>query len=121
MSQQNLNSIHLFISKSIHLQENIYLLTIDMNKTSYYTLKYLNEFNTAQNGYIKCYNSFDSNLNLNNSEIMTTLYYNDKYNNFGIKSITVINNNKFVNINKKVNGYVSINKRIINNIKQSFN
>lgn len=110
-----LQSLHLFINKSVLLTNNTYMLDLDVNKNSYYTLKKVNDFNTAPiYGMIKIYNP--NNINFNNTEIMSTLFYSPKYNNFTIKSFTVIDkvhkSNKF---NKKAYT-ISYNKRIINNI-----
>jgi hypothetical protein len=106
-----LKSLHLFISKSILLTNNVFMLNLDMTKNSYYTLKKVCDYNTAPlYGSIKIYNP--NNINLNNSEIMSTLNYSPKYNNFIIKSVTVIDK-----VYKHNNSYnKSFNKRIINNI-----
>lgn len=110
-----LQSLHLFINKSILVTNNIHMLDLDINKNSFYTLKKVNEYNTAQMyGMITIYNP--NNINFNNSEIMATLIYSPKYSNFVVKSFTIIDkvhkNNKF---NKKTYNQ-SINKRVIDNI-----
>jgi hypothetical protein len=106
-------SVHLFVNKSIMLTNNIYMLTLDMTKNSYYTLKKLCASNTApSHGMIKIYNP--DNINLNNSELMCTLNYSPKYNNFTIKSLTVVD--KIYKSNKNSRNGVSFNKRIVNNI-----
>ena len=106
-------SVHLFVNKSIILTNNIYMLSLDMNKNSYYTLKRVCDLNTAPSyGMIKIYNP--DNINLNNCELMCTLNYSPKYNNFNIKSLTVID--KVYKSNKNPNYKVSFNKRIVNNI-----
>ena len=111
-------SVHLFVNKSIMLTNNIYMLSLDTSKNSYYTLKKLCRLNTApSHGMIKIYNP--NNINLNNSELMCTLNYSPKYNNFAIKSLTIVDkiyksNKNFCN-NMSLNK-VSFNKRIVNNI-----
>jgi hypothetical protein len=110
-----LKSLHLFINKSVVLTNNTYMLELDTNKNSYYTLKKVSDYNTAPlYSMIKIYNP--TNINFNNSEIMCTLNYSPKYNNFIINSFTIIDkvykSNKF---NKKSHN-ISFNKRIINNI-----
>ena len=107
-----LKSMHMFITKSICLADNIYMITMDDNNT-YYTFKQINMFKTApQNNMFKIYNPHH--INLNNAEIMCTLNYSDKYNNFIIKSLTIVN--KPYNKSNIKNNNLGINKRIINNL-----
>jgi hypothetical protein len=60
-------------------------------------------------------------INLNNSEIMCSLNYCDKYNNFIIKSLTIVNKpyNKQYNQQYIKNNNFGINKRIINNLHKT--
>ncbi len=110
-----LKSIHIFITKSVCLNDNIYMITMDDNNT-YYTLKQINMFKTApQNNMFKIYNP--QHINLNNAEIMCTLNYCEKYNNFIIKSLTIVN--KPYNKPNIKNNNLGINKRIINNLHKT--
>ena len=110
-----LKSIHIFVTKSICLTDNIYMITMDDNN-SYYTLKQINMFKTAsQNNMFKIYNP--QHINLNNAEIMCTLNYCEKYNNFIIKSLTIVN--KDYNKSKGINYNIGMNKRIINNLHKN--
>ena len=114
-----LKSLHIFIKKSVCLTNNIYIITMDDNNT-YYTFKQINIFNTApQNNMFKIYNP--QHINLNNAEIMCSLDYCEKYNNFIIKSLTIVNKSYNTNnTNNKIdNRNMGINKRIINNIHKS--
>ena len=106
-----LKSLHLFIMNSVCLTNNVYMVTLDINKNTYYMLKTINDFKTAPvYSMFKIYNP--QHINLNNAEIMTTLNYCEKYNNFIIKSLTIINKP----YNKSNNNFMSMSKRIINNI-----
>lgn len=108
-----LKSLHLFIINSVCLTNNVYMVTLDVTKNSYYTLKQINDFNTApQSNMFKLYNP--QNINLNNAEVMCTLNYCEKYNNFIIKSLTVVNKPYNKSNNKPRN--LGMNKRIISHI-----
>jgi hypothetical protein len=52
---------------------------------------------------------------LNNSEAMATLYYSTKYNNFVIKTITIIKK-IYEPVNKYNNKHISKKNQIVNNI-----
>jgi hypothetical protein len=111
-------TLHLFIDKFIHTTNKIYVLKLNLEKTSKYTLQNLVSYNDdvtldIKNGIIKCYIPF--NLNLNNAEVMTTLEYKPKYNNFVLKSLTQIGK---VYEHKKEE-YKGFNKSIINKIRLS--
>ncbi len=107
-------TLHLFIDKFIHTTNKIYVLKLNLEKTSKYTLQNLVSYNDdITNGIIKCYIPF--NLNLNNSEVMTTLEYKPEHNNFVIKSLTTIGK---VYEHKKEE-YKGFNKSIINKIRLS--
>ena len=111
-----LKSIHLFIMNSVCLINNVYMVSLDGNKNSYYSLKQINDFKTAPtNNMFKLYNP--QHINLNNAEIMMTLNYCEKYNNFIIKSLTVID--KPYNKNSNKTKIMGLNKRIIVNIHNS--
>jgi hypothetical protein len=112
-----LKSMHIFINNSVCLTNNVYMVNLDVNKNTYYTLQQINNFKTAPiNTMFKIYNP--QHINLNNAEIMCTLNYCEKYNNFIIKSLTIMNKpyNK-----PNTNNFMNINKRIINNIHKKFN
>jgi hypothetical protein len=92
---------------------------MDITKNTYYTLQKINNFKTSPlYSMFKLYNPLH--INLNNSEIMCTLTYCEKYNNFIINSLNIVNKpyNKLNNKNIKNNG-IGMNKRIINNIHNS--
>jgi hypothetical protein len=111
-----LPSLHLYITKVIHIADSIYLFQIDMNKTSHYTIKRIYEYDSnVSNGFIKCFmiNINNLNLKLNNVEVMTTLEFKPTYNNFIVKTITVLNKNQNKNNNNK---YQSLNNKIYKNI-----
>lgn len=115
-------SLHLFINKFIRVSENNYILQLDLDKTSKYTLQnIMNSINSLSplskdveqdilNGLIRCYIPF--NINLNNCEIKTTLVYKMEYNTFVIKSITLIDQ-VYKHVDKK---YKGLNKQIIGSI-----
>ena len=109
-----LPSLHLYITKVIHIADSIYLFQIDMNKTSQYTIKRIYEYDSnVSNGFIKCFMINISNLKLKlNVEVMTTLEFKPTYNNFIVKTITVLNKNQ----NKNNNKYQSLNNKIFHNI-----
>ena len=116
------HSLHLFINKFIRVSDNNYILKLDLDITSKYTIQnILNSINCLitlskdieqdiKNGLIRCYIPF--NINLNNTEIMTSLIYKPEYNTFVIKSITVIDQ-VYKHVEKK---YKGLNKQIIGNI-----
>jgi len=117
-------TLHLFINKFIRVSDNNFILNLDLNKTSKYALQNILKSITSlstittdieqdiTNGFIRCYIPF--NINLNNSEVMTTLIYKPDYNTFVIKSLTQIDK-IYKHEDKK---YKGINKDIINNIKK---
>ena len=108
-----LKSLHLFIMNSVCLTNNVYMVNLDINKNTYYMLKDIGEFKTApQPNMFKLYNP--SHINLNNTEIMCSLNYCEKYNNFIIKSLTIMNK-----LNNKPHNKLSFNKSIISNIHKS--
>jgi hypothetical protein len=89
------------------------MVTLDCSNNSYYALKQINEFKTApQSNMFKMYNP--QNININNAEVMCTLSFCDKYKNFIIKSLTVIN--KPYNKLNSTTRNMGMNKRIISNI-----
>ena len=115
-------TLHLFINKVIHISDKNYILKLDLDKTSKYTIQnILNSITSSisvskdieediKNGFIRCYIPF--NINLNNSEVMTTLIYKPEHNTFTIKSITQIDK-IYKHVDKK---YMGPNKQIIGNI-----
>jgi hypothetical protein len=114
MDNNIIKSLHLYINKVIHTINNNYLIYIDLEKTSKPTINKLLEYTKdINNGFIKCY--IRNYTNLNNSELMTTLEYKQNYNNFIIKSFTIINNKKNIDYNKKK--YIPASRNIYNNIK----
>ena len=130
ISQSNISqsittpTLHLFINKFIRVSDNNFILKLDLDKTSKYTLQNILKSITSMmsiskdieqdiiNGFIRCYIPF--NINLNNSEVMTTLIYKSEYNTFVIKSMTQINK-IYTHEDKK---YKGLNKDIINNIRK---
>jgi hypothetical protein len=110
-----LKSIHLFINKCIHLNNNVFMIYLNEDKCSFYTLKQLNQLSNqdSNNTFFKLYNP--DNYNLNNSEAMATLYYSTKFNTFVIKSITIIKK-IYEPVNKYNNKRISKKSQIVNNI-----
>jgi hypothetical protein len=103
------------------------MITMDDNNT-YYTFNKINTFKTApQINMFKIYNPLH--IDLINAEIMCTLNYCEKYNNFIIKSLTIVNKpynqpynkpyNQQYNKSKGNNYNVGMNKRIINNLHKT--
>jgi hypothetical protein len=91
------------------------MANLDISNNTYYMLKIINDYKTAPiYSMFKIYNP--QHINLNNAEIMTTLNYCEKYNNFIIKSITIMN--KPYKKNNNSNNNLSMNKRIIDNIRK---
>lgn len=111
-----LPSLHLYISNCIHVVDSMYIVQIDMNKTSPHCIKNISQYDTnVSKGFIRCFITNMKKLNLNNVEVMTTLEFKPNYNNFIMKNITVINKNEKKNYSK--NYYQSLNKNIFQNVK----
>jgi hypothetical protein len=91
------------------------MIYLNQDKSSFYTLKQLNQISNqdSNNTFFKLYNP--DNYNLNNSEAMATLYYSTKYNNFVIKTITIIKK-IYEPVNKYNNKHISKKNQIVNNI-----
>lgn len=114
-----LPSLHLYISKCIHLVDSMYIIEIDMDKTSPHAIKNISSYDkNISNGFIRCFitNLKKLNLNLNNAEVMTTLEFKPNYNNFIVKTITVINKNQKKNYSNNKH-YKSLNNKIFQNVK----
>jgi hypothetical protein len=92
-----------------------------MNKTSSHCIKRISEYDSnVSNGYIKCFITNITNITnikkLNNAEVMTTLEFKPNYNNFIVKTITVLDKNQNNNQNKNNNKYQSLTNKIFHNI-----
>lgn len=112
-----LPSLHLYIIKCIHIVDSMYIIQFDMNKTSSYTIQNISKYDpNISNGFIRCFITNIKKLNLNNVEVMTTLEFKSNYNNFIMKTVTIVNNNEKKNYSKN-NCYQSLNNKIFQNIK----